>query len=265
VSYPQPQPQQPANPPTYHNGAPPPPGYGSAYAPPGPGYSQPAPGYAPTNPGYGQQAYPAQAYQAPTYPAQAYPAQAYAAQTYQAQTYQAQTYPAQTYPAQTYPAQGYPAQTYPAQGYQAPAGQPAPRHYGQLSCRFCGCVPAADVTFRGHQGMIVLMRFLHLKGPFCRDCGLATFRRMTEQTLIAGWWGYASAIIAPVTVLINVSRRGKVAQLAPPRPNPAGQAPGAAPMNPGKPLLARPVALIGLALPVVAVLALLIAVVASSH
>jgi hypothetical protein len=130
-----------------------------------------------------------------------------------------------------------------------------------VQCRFCGCVPAANVKFRGHQGMILLMRFLSLDGPFCRDCGLSTFRRMTARTLVQGWWGYASFVITPITVLMNVVRRDKVANLPAPQPSPAGGS--RQPMDPGPPLLSRPMAIIGLAIPFVLVLVLVVLVVAS--
>lgn len=152
--------------------------------------------------------------------------------------------------AQQYAAPPAPQYAPPPRSYAPPQGSP----YGAamvdpnaLRCRFCGCVPAARVKFRGHRGMIVMMTFLSLDGPFCRDCGLSTFRRMTASTLIAGWWGYASFLITPVTVVINLVRRGKVADLPAPVPPPNG--PSQHPMDPGKPLLARPQAIIGLALP----------------
>lgn len=69
-------------------------------------------------------------------------------------------------------------------------------------------MPAADTTCRGHQGILIIMRFLHVKGPFCHDCGMSTYRRMTANTLLQGWWGYASSIITPITVIINLTRRG---------------------------------------------------------
>jgi hypothetical protein len=123
----------------------------------------------------------------------------------------------------------------------------------------CGSVPAAAATFRGHQGFIVVMRFLSLEGPFCRDCGLATFRRMTSRTLVQGWYGWASFIITPITVLINLVRRGRVANLGAPQPNPYG--PSRPPMDPGPRLLQRPMTIIGLAVPFA--LVVLIALLAS--
>jgi len=210
-----------------------PPAQGYATQPPAPGYlwQPPAQGYAAQGP--------AQSY-APQAPAQAYPWQP----------------PGQPYATQA-PPQAYPAQA-PVHGYP---GQSASGQLQMLSCRLCGSVPAVNTTFRGHQGMIVLMRFLSYKGPFCRDCGLGTFRHMTSRTLVQGWYSYGSLVAAPITILVNLVRRSKVAKLAPPQPNPYG--PSRAPMDPGKPLLARPMAWAGLAIPFV-ILIILIAAASSN-
>jgi hypothetical protein len=173
-----------------------------------------------------------------------------------------------TYPAPAYPAPngaglqnfaGYPGApavqmptAAPGQLPTTPPGQMpmvAPGQLPMLSCRFCGSVPAVATTFRGHQGMIVLMRFLRMEGPFCRDCGLGTFRHMTSRTLVQGWYGYGSFIITPITVLINLFKRAKVANLPAPQPNPFG--PSRQPMNPGPRLLARPMTWLGLCIPVI--------------
>ncbi|GAA2481443.1 hypothetical protein [Winogradskya humida] len=142
---------------------------------------------------------------------------------------------------------------YAAQQAQVPNG-----HFAVTACRMCGSVPAAPVTFRGHQGFIIFMRFLSAEGPFCRDCGLATFRSMTSRTLVQGWYGWASFIITPITVLINLVKRGKVANLGVPQPNPFG--PSRPPMNPGKRLLLRPMTIIGLAIPVALLIVLITAI-----
>jgi len=153
------------------------------------------------------------------------------------------------------PQQGFAPQQYAQPGYAQP--YPQQDTYGTgPQCRFCGCVPAADTTFRGHRGMLVIMQFRHVRGPFCRDCGLATFRKMTADTLIQGWYGYISFVVTPVTVLINLARRGKVANLPVPMPPPSGQ--HSRPMDPGPALLARPTALIGLAIPFVLFLVLIV-------
>ncbi|MBB4751655.1 hypothetical protein KZ829_14715 [Actinoplanes hulinensis] len=137
-------------------------------------------------------------------------------------------------PAHPYPD---PVQSYP----------PAGPGFGQqpvVACRMCGSVPAKKTTFRGHQGMIIVMRFLSVEGPFCRDCGLATYRQMTSKTLVQGWYGYGSLVITPITVLINLIRRRHVAGLDAPQPNPYG--PSREPMDPGPRLLERPMTWFGL-------------------
>jgi hypothetical protein len=84
---------------------------------------------------------------------------------------------------------------------------------GRLTCRFCGGYPAADATVRGHQGLLVLMRFLKLDGPFCRFCGIESVRQMTSKSLWQGWWGIASSIINPVTMLMNIGPMQKFKKL----------------------------------------------------
>ena len=201
-------------------------------ASPGQPSAQPAPpGPYPTNPAQ-PGAYPEQPGAYPTNPAQpgAYPA-----------------YPPQpgAYPA--YPAQpgGYPAPpgAYPAQPGAYPGADAAPivgRPPGPGECRLCGSSPAAAVTFRGHRGFIILMKFLSAPGPYCRDCGLSVFRSMTEDTLILGWWGVISVVATPVTAIINVVERLQVSKLGQPRRAPDVVAPLPAPLDPGKPLYGRP-------------------------
>lgn len=125
-----------------------------------------------------------------------------------------------------------------------PAAAPAPF----VRCRMCGSTPAAMVTFRRHTGMILLMRFSGSAGPFCRDCGLWTFRKAQAYTLLAGWWGWLSFFIAPVTMVVNLVRRGQVAKLAAPTDTP----PGFQPADPGRPLYLR-FAIVGLLAPVLVV------------
>jgi len=130
---------------------------------------------------------------------------------------------------------------YPGQQQATPPGAPV-----LTACRLCGSVPATPVKFRGHQGMIVIMRFLSTEGPFCRTCGLGVFRHMTSRTLVQGWYGYGSFIITPITVLINLIRRARVVALAPPQPNPYG--PSRPPMDPGPRLLQLPMTWVGIAI-----------------
>jgi hypothetical protein len=114
-----------------------------------------------------------------------------------------------------------------------------------VTCRYCHNTPAVQTTFRQHTGMIILMKFGKIEGPFCRNCGLSAFRSTTGHTLLAGWWGWISIFVAPITILMNVIRRNKVAKLPPPVIGPEGLTPA----DPGKPLYRRPV-ILGLLLPV---------------
>ncbi|MFE2877776.1 hypothetical protein ACFXG6_28730 [Streptomyces roseus] len=148
----------------------------------------------------------------------------------------------------------------PQGGPHAPYGVPpqaAPYGHGHghghppvpYGCRVCGAQPAARATVRGHQGMLVLMRFLRQEGPFCRDCGLATYRKMSADTLWQGWWGPLSVFITPVTVLMNLGARSRFLRLAPPTGHILP------PLSPGRPLWRRPPALVFLAATVLIALA----------
>jgi hypothetical protein len=142
-------------------------------------------------------------------------------------------------------------QTFPQQG-QAPQFQGMPAYpQGAIQCRFCGGMPAVQATVRGHQGFLIMMRFLKLEGPFCKTCGIATVRNMTAKSLWQGWWGIGSSIINPITMLINIPQRLKFNQLPEPMPGAPGQ-----PMDKGRPLFLRP-AILGFLIPI-AVIALLI-------
>lgn len=100
------------------------------------------------------------------------------------------------------------------------------------------------------------MQFRRIDGPFCRNCGLDAFRTMTADTLLQGWWGPLFFFITPVTVLINVMCRNTAARLAPQRPAPYGYS---RPSDPGKPLFARPQAVISLLLAFLLLAGLLLA------
>ncbi|NUS45566.1 MAG: hypothetical protein HOQ24_17975 [Mycobacteriaceae bacterium] len=99
----------------------------------------------------------------------------------------------------------------------------------------CGGGPALDVTFRGHRGFVVLMQFVTRPGPYCRDCGLATFRATTADSLCRGWWSVLSLVVNPVTILSNLPARRRVAAL--PEPLPGAPIP---PLDGGRPVLLRP-------------------------
>ena len=142
----------------------------------------------------------------------------------------------------------YPSQPAPAGYGQAAPYQQAPGAYPSAAapspagpgCDVCGAAPAARVTIRGHQGMLIVMRNLWRKGTFCQTCGLAVFRKMQSDTMVQGWWGPASMIITPITLLINLFTLSRIRKLPAPT---AASGPG---LDPGLPVLRRPAGMIGL-------------------
>ncbi|MBJ6639193.1 hypothetical protein H4K36_17360 [Streptomyces sp. DHE7-1] len=97
------------------------------------------------------------------------------------------------------------------------------------------------MTVRGHQGMLVVMRFLRRQGVFCHPCALAFFRDMQADTLIMGWWGPLSVFITPVTLLANLGALSGIRRI------PAPVAPGPRPpLDPGKPVFRRPAGILAL-------------------
>lgn len=92
------------------------------------------------------------------------------------------------------------------------------------------------MTIYEHNGFLILMRFKHLKGPFCQSCGLSYWRRMTDTTLLRGWLGIFSFFIAPVTVLINLVNLPKLNRLPPPSTAQAVRQPA----DPGAGMFRRP-------------------------
>lgn len=168
--------------------------------------------------------------------------QPYQQQPYQQQqqAYGQQQY-GQQYGQQQYGQQAYQQQQYSGaqQGYQQPyqAQQQAPYQAQGFGCRICGNGPAAPATFRAVAGAVVMHTIWTSRGPFCRDCGLYTFRRQTAKSLTLGWCSVGAIILTPIFVLTNVVARGKVAELPAPQSRQDGQ--GHAPLDPGPPVLHR--------------------------
>ncbi|MFJ9338475.1 hypothetical protein ACIRP0_04170 [Streptomyces sp. NPDC101733] len=154
------------------------------------------------------------------------------------------------------PQGGYPQSPY-VQGQQA--GYPG-QHPGQYpgapapGCRACGSPEAVNMTVRAHVGVLVLMRFHRVDGPFCRQCGRAMVRAMTTKTLCQGWWSPVSLVVfTPFTLIWNLIAATRFSKLPDPRP-----APGRQSLEEGPPVHARPLAY-------VAILPLLWAVWVISH
>jgi hypothetical protein len=177
-----------------------------------------------TQPPYYQQPYPGP-YQQQPYPQQGAP-----------QQYQQPQYP-QGAP-QQYQQPQYPQQQQPPY-YQAPQQQAGYQaQQGGLSCRLCGNGPAAEATFRAVAGAVFMHTMWTARGPYCHDCGMHTFRRQTTKTLSLGWCSIGAIIVAPFFLLMNISARGKVANLPAPQPRMDGR--GQRPLDPGPPVFHRP-------------------------
>jgi hypothetical protein len=89
-------------------------------------------------------------------------------------------------------------------------------------CRICSRAPARTVTIRRHVGMIFLQRFVRVRAPLCRDCGVATVKSFTAQTMWQGWWGFISFFANLFTIAANLGAWLMVRNL--PEPRPAGTA-----------------------------------------
>jgi hypothetical protein len=76
---------------------------------------------------------------------------------------------------------------------------------------------------------------------------------MTAKTLLLGWWSPVSLILTPFWVLYNLIPRARVSRLPAPAPPPDGSR-YQRPADPGRPLLARRNAQIGLMVPTIVVL-----------
>ncbi|WP_405792370.1 hypothetical protein OG753_39180 [Streptomyces sp. NBC_00029] len=133
----------------------------------------------------------------------------------------------------------------PAPGGHAPSAYagPAPAA-GQASppCRACGARIAVNFKVRAHMGILIMMKFEHLDGPFCRACGIAVVRQMTFRTLFLGWWGPLSLVILnPFTLVWNLTAYLKYSKLPPSAP-----LPGRAHLDTGPPVLRRPLSYVAL-------------------
>ncbi|MGW7362944.1 hypothetical protein ACWGI8_05810 [Streptomyces sp. NPDC054841] len=156
--------------------------------------------------------------------------------------------------AQPFPSQ-YPTHAGPCGSASThPAGQPGPPQHGHVQaglpsypaaapgCRVCGALDIADVTVRAHQGLLVLMRFHKMEGPFCRSCGRAVVRQMTVQTLCLGWFSPLSLVaFTPFTLVWNLIAHRKYSKLPASVP-----APGQHSLPEGAPVHQRPLAYVAL-------------------
>jgi hypothetical protein len=126
-------------------------------------------------------------------------------------------------------------------------------------CLSCGSTPTANVRFRGMHGLVDTPVWYEVSGPFCRNCGIATFRNATEWQLANIMRSVKSVLRMPSILFGNFSARRQVARLDAPG-HPAIEV---APLGLGRPLLLR--GRISIALIPVAVVVIAVAAIMHSH
>ena len=163
-------------------------------------------------------------------------------------------------------------------GHQRDVWSTEKREALRASCAFCGSTPTAEITlsmitnpfswWRFYVftiGIIViplvlsmdpqigLYRWYLLLLPFlaawpvrrskvarmCRTCGLATFRKITNRTLLTGWWGVTPMFMNIAILAQNLFSLHQINRLDPPRRNPEFLSSHLAPLAPGKSMLFR--------------------------
>jgi hypothetical protein len=77
---------------------------------------------------------------------------------------------------------------------------------------------SGSAVFIGLRGLVIVFWFIRRKGSYCRDCGIATFRRMSSLTLAQGWWFAFGLLAVPVILVWNVIQRAGGAVLRAPVP-----------------------------------------------
>jgi hypothetical protein len=102
-------------------------------------------------------------------------------------------------------------------------------------CEVCGGTPAERLDFKTVLGIIIYGQIRSHRGVLCRDCGLSSFRRLTNQTLLAGWWSVVGFFMNIAAVINNWNQWRMLRRLAP--PTRSGQYP---PLPAGRPLYQRP-------------------------
>ena len=127
----------------------------------------------------------------------------------------------------------------PTQGFEDGSAQPL-RPPGPGECRFCSSSPACETTLRQETGMVLMRRRRWVAGPFCRSCGIAIFRELTNRTLVTGWWGVLSFFTNLLTLVGNLNARRRFGRLSAPQPNPAVAGWLSAPMPEGRSVFQRP-------------------------
>lgn len=78
--------------------------------------------------------------------------------------------------------------------------------YGVI-CQACGIeAPTKQVEFHQNIGALIMRFHNRVRGRLCKNCIHANFWKMTSMTVLVGWLGIISIIIAPFFVLNNIIR-----------------------------------------------------------
>jgi predicted Zn-dependent peptidase len=120
--------------------------------------------------------------------------------------------------------------------------EPAPEQ--QLACSICYATPAMEATFRDPLSFFWIF-FFQVRGVYCSDCGVATFRRVQRRVLLRGWWSLPGLIVTPIALIHNFSVCSALTDLGTPT-----RTSGIAPIDKGRPVwmfpgVAVPIALVG--------------------
>jgi hypothetical protein len=116
---------------------------------------------------------------------------------------------------------------------------------GHGECAVCGGGPAAFVILQSIGSIAVFHWKSVERGWRCHPCALATYRDLTNRTLLTCWWG-VGFLGGPVVLLANRLRLRAALRLPQPTPTPGVVAPSPMPLDPGARLLARPGGFVGL-------------------
>ncbi len=76
-----------------------------------------------------------------------------------------------------------------------------------MICQACGVeAPTKYVAFYQNIGALVMRITTSMEGNLCKSCIHEKFWRMTSITLLIGWLGMISLLLAPLIVLNNIFR-----------------------------------------------------------
>jgi hypothetical protein len=130
---------------------------------------------------------------------------------------------------------------------------------GPEACMVCAGVPAARITLRSVVAFVVMGVTSTQRGVYCRDCGLAMFRKRMSATLLTGWWGIIHFFVNIGAIVTNLSARSQLMRLAPPTRDPSASF-----LSPGRPVFLRPGFLVTAGVAVVLVIFFTIGVIAAA-